>query len=253
MSSHWFYVENDDKIGPVDKEEIISLIKQKKLLSDSYVWTSGFKNWEKLFAVEVFNLYLKENKSKKNDSFDWEAINRSDKIFFIMVGKDRGNKKETLYGPYSLETLVKLYRESRINERSFIWSSGMKNWKILADIDVFENFFGERPPEVAEIERRGAQRRPFIARMLFHNNDRLYEGICRDISLGGMQILVSGFPAQLGEHISFNAHPDNSDYHFVANGEIVRVLQGDQGFSLRFIEISDEAKSAISKYIDGET
>lgn len=247
---HWFYVENNDKVGPIDQDKMVSLIKKGKLNLDSYVWTTGFENWKKLSEVDSLNTYMKEEKD--DDPFDWSGVNPEEKIFYIMVGKDRGNSVDTLYGPYSLEILGKLYRENRINGRSFIWCSGMKNWKILADIDVFEQSFGERPPEIGEVERRAGRRRPFIARMLFHNNSSLYEGICRDISLGGMQVLVSGFPAQLGEQISFNVHPDNSDYHFVASGEVVRVLEGGQGFSFRFIDISDEAKSSITKYINGE-
>ena len=250
MGSHWFYVESDKKVGPLDQEKMIFLIKEKKLTSESYVWTTGFKNWKKLFEVDILNSYLKE--SEDDNSFDWSRIGKGEKVFYVMVGKDRGDSVETLYGPYSLEILGRLYRENRINGHSFIWCSGMKNWRILADIEIFEQSFGERPPEVGEIERRAGQRRPFIARMLFHNDSSLYEGICRDISLGGMQVLVSGFPAQLGEHISFNVHPNNSDHHFVASGEIVRVLEGNQGFSFRFTEISDEAKSSIIKYINGE-
>ena len=201
--------------------------------------------------MDSLNLYLSKGE-KKTHPFNWSRVDRKEKIFFIMTGKDRGSRKEILYGPYSMDVLVKLYQEKRINGRSYIWASGMKNWSILADISIFEECFGEGPPEIEEIERRSAQRRPFVARMFFHNNDLLYEGVCRDISLGGMQILVSGYPARIGEKISFNAHPNNSEYHFVANGEIVRVLK-DQGFSLRFIKLSDEAKSAVIKYIDGES
>lgn len=46
-----------------------------------------------------------------------------------------------------------------------------------------------------------------------------------------------------------NVHPDNSDYHFVARGKVVRILDGDQGFSLRFSGLNDEAKNAINDYI----
>ena len=252
MGAHWFYVENDDKVGPVDQNKIVSLIKERKLSSSSYVWTAGFENWKRLFEVESLSLYLSENNRESNNIFDWRHVNPEEKKFFIMIGKDRGANKETLYGPYSMKTIGVLYKESRVNGRSYIWCSGMQNWKILADIEIFEKSFGETPPEIEEIERRSGSRRPFIARMLFHNDSQLYEGICRDISLGGMQVLVSGFPAQLGEHISLNVHPDNSEYHFVASGEVVRVLEGRQGFSFRFIEVSDQARSAISKYIDGE-
>ena len=35
-----------------------------------------------------------------------------------------------------------------------------------------------------------------------------------------------------------------------AGGKIVRILDGDQGFSLRFIDLSDEAKDSIEAYLE---
>ena len=46
-----------------------------------------------------------------------------------------------------------------------------------------------------------------------------------------------------------NVHPENSDFCFTAQGEIVRILDGNQGFSLRFRNLSQEAQSSIDKYI----
>ena len=37
---------------------------------------------------------------------------------------------------------------------------------------------------------------------------------------------------------------------FVAGGKIVRILEGDQGFSLRFMNLSDEAINSIEDYLD---
>lgn len=245
MSAHWFYVENNKKVGPIPEDKLIELIKIKKLNQNDFVWTKGFPNWKKLNEVDEFESYFLET---EEETFNWKNVKGEDKIFFIMTGKDR-NSRETLYGPYSLNILVKLFREQRINGRSYIWSAGMKNWKIIADVEVFETVFSEKPPQIDDIDRRIHIRKPFIARMLFHDDAKLYEGICRDISLGGMQVLVSGYPGVVGDKISFNVHPDNSAYHFVASGEIVRILEGGQGFSFRFTELSSEAKTAISGYV----
>ena len=94
------------------------------------------------------------------------------------------------------------------------------------------------------------ERKPFVARMLFHDNSEVYEGACRDISVGGMQILVSDFPGEVGEEIALNVHPENGEYCFVAAGKIVRFLDGKQGFSFRFTELSDDAKKVIENYVD---
>lgn len=248
MTTQWFYVEDNDKHGPIEESVLIQMIREKKLTEGHYVWSNGLgSNWKKLYELEEFKKYFKEGEIP----FDWHQVDPDEKIFFIMTGKDR-NSKETLYGPYSINIIARLYKEKRINGRSYIWCSSMKNWEILADIAIFEEAFSEKPPKIEDIERRANPRKPFIARMLFHDNEKLYEGICRDISMGGMQVLVSDFPGGTGDKISFNVHPDNSNYHFVASGEIVRILDGGQGFSFRFTELTDEAKQAINNYIANE-
>ncbi|MBL7665025.1 MAG: PilZ domain-containing protein [Bacteriovoracaceae bacterium] len=105
---------------------------------------------------------------------------------------------------------------------------------------------------MADSDRRSAARKPFVARMFFHDNNQLYEGICRDISIGGMQVLVADYPGNVGDEISLNVHPENSEQHFVASGKIVRMLDKGQGFSFRFTVIETDAIKAIQKYISAE-
>jgi hypothetical protein len=64
-----------------------------------------------------------------------------------------------------------------------------------------------------------------------------------------MQVLTSQFPGKAGDRISINVHPDNTEYHFTAAGIIVRLLEGNQGFSFRFDPLQADAKLAIEKYI----
>lgn len=128
----------------------------------------------------------------------------------------------------------------------------MSNWQPLGEIQDFQEVFEELPPQIDNSERRENERRPFVARMFFHNNEDLYEGLCRDISTGGMQVLMGDSPLEIGTAISINVHPENTEYNFVASGKVVRMLQGGQGFSFRFIDLSEEAKSAIEKYIKSE-
>ena len=88
--------------------------------------------------------------------------------------------------------------------------------------------------------------------MYIKNRKEVFVGICRDISIGGMQVLVDHFPGSVGERISINVHPDNTDYNFVADGNIVRSLEGGHGFSFRFLDLSRESQDAISRYLQSE-
>lgn len=255
MSHKWYYVFAGERKGPVEEEEIISLIQAGKLKDEDYVWRKGFENWMKLALVDELNTQEQEPEMpapiQEEKEVNLAECDKKEKVFFIKTGADRG-KAEVEYGPFSLEILKKLYDENRINGKTFVFSKEMANWKPLADVNGFEEVFEEAPPEIKEEDRRAFRRKPFIARMFIENENTVFEGICRDVSIGGMQVLVDHFPVSPGKRISINAHPENSDYHFTASGEIVRELEGGLGFSFRFINLNEEAVQAINSYIAQE-
>ena len=181
--------------------------------------------------------------------FSWDEYSVEDSIFTIKIGADRGSSFVE-YGPYSMNMIKRLFKEKRISPKTYIFTPGMSNWIFLADIPDYSNLFTGVPPVIEEEQRRLDQRKPFVARMLFHNNSDVFEGICRDISVGGIQVLISGMDVTVGDMINMNVHPTNSDYCFVASGKVVRVLEGKQGFSLRFDDLSKEAYASIGQYIE---
>lgn len=252
----WYYVQGKDRVGPVEEAELGNLLGNGTLNSESFIWTKGFDNWKKFSDVtELAHLLntsseASDSSSPEEKSIDWNSISKSEKIFMIKIGIDRG-AEEVEYGPYSLNELSQAFAEKRINEKTLIFVPGkMNEWGFLADIPVFEEVFNTLPPVIDEIDRRKNSRKPFVARMFFHDEEKLFEGVCRDISIGGLQILVSEFPGSIGDDVTMNVHPDNSDYSFTAKGQIVRLLDGGQGFSLRFMNLSDEAKSSIENYVN---
>jgi len=271
MAESWYYVDGSERVGPVAKSEIEGLFEVGKLNTESYIWTKGYDNWKKISEVDEFSnlgsateddeeeitevitpVEMKVERAEvetDGSDFDFSSIDPDEKRITIKIGLDRGGN-EAEYGPFSLNQLKQAFIEKRINAKTLIFTSGMKDWAFLADLPLYQELFEEMPPVIEETERRTTVRKPFIARMFFHDQHDVFEGVCRDISVGGLQILVSGFPGTVGDTVNLNVHPDNSDYCFVASGKIVRLLDGGQGFSLRFTDISDEAKNSISEYID---
>ena len=258
MADNWYYVHKGNRQGPVEREEINSLISKQELRQEDFVWKKGFDNWKKIEDVTE----LQENFRSPPDSaptsfpaapveeksFSLLSMGQDDRSLFIRIGSDRGGASSD-YGPFSLKQLKQLYKENRINGKTFIFTAGMKDWKIMADLPEYQEVFEELPPVIKESDRRTSTRKPFIARLFVQNNKKLFEGICRDISIGGMQILVDEFKGQAGDKITINVHPENSDYHFAASGVVVRILEGGSGFSFRFQGLSEEAKRAIEKYV----
>jgi hypothetical protein len=288
MTTQWYYVQGSERVGPVSEEEIHQLFGEGTLTRESYVWRKGFDNWRSLDSIEEFgNLgsappEMEEDLAQEEalnppaedldypdlsgasddisaipqmgesddrvPAFDIHAIGFEEKVFSIKVGYDRG-ANESEYGPFSLSQLHRAYSEQRINEKTFIFTPGMTTWVLLGDFERSDEIMGGMPPQITDADRRINVRKPFVARLFFHDNESFYEGICRDISVGGLQILVSNYPCGVGDNVSMNVHPDNSEYHFTASGTVVRVLDGNTGFSLRFEDLSEEAVNAIQGYI----
>ena len=265
MSSGWYYVKNKDRVGPVDDSELRSLFNSGEINLKSYVWKKGFENWEFLESIsELKHTYSADKNNSAHDEIldavddvppnvrkkiDWTTLDHDKKCIFVKIGTDRGEEERTL-GPFSINHLREFYSDSRVNAMTLIFMMGMEDWIYLGEIESFENIFSTLPPKIEEKEKRKDDRKPFIARIFFHDNSDVFEGVCRDISVGGLQVLVSAFPGKLGESISINVHPENSEHGFVASGEIVRVLQGGQGFSLRFKDLTNSSMNAITRYID---
>lgn len=251
----WYYVDGSQKVGPVSFEDILELIDTGELTGESYVWRKSFNDWKMIKDVD--ELQVQKSNSLNDDipekidaiSFNWEEVSDDQKVYSIKIGLDRGESEQE-YGPYSGNLLRKLISEKRINEKTLIFAPGMENWIFLGETPLYEKLSGNIPPIISEKEKRMQIRKPFVARMFFHDNESVFEGICRDISIGGLQILTSAYDGNIGEPISLNVHPDNSDYSFTARGKIVRVLPGGQGFSIRFEDLSQEALDAISSYIN---
>lgn len=256
MSEKWYYVMSGERKGPVGREEIESLYQGGQLNDEDYVWRKGFENWMKIENVEELKADDTEPELPGSEipepiaaqePLDLASFDRGLKAFFIKTGADRG-REEVEYGPFSIDLLKKLYDENRINGKTFVFSKRMKNWQPLADVQGFEQVFEDTPPEIKDEDRRAFLRKPFIARMFIGDEKEVVEGICRDVSIGGMQVLVDNFPIEVGKRVTINAHPENSEYHFTASGEIVRKLEGGLGFSFRFINLNQEAVKAINSY-----
>lgn len=248
MSNDWYFVENGERQGPISKSEVLGFVSSGRINADTYLWTKGMDNWKHL--SEIDELGVAESFDLPNDDLEMTLTSQVDngKTLFIRVGMDRGTPP-TDYGPFDLNMIKKLYKENRINAKTLIYINGMIKFKVLGDFVDFNQVFQEMPPVIAEEDRRAAMRKPFIARMFIQNQARVFEGICRDISIGGMQVLVDQFPGSVGEQIDLNVHPENLEHHFVASGMIVRKLEGGQGFSFRFLDLKDDAKKAIENYL----
>lgn len=112
---------------------------------------------------------------------------------------------------------------------------------------------------------RSAPRRPLVAKILMANQEAVIVAVCRDISVGGMQVLTDRVPGEPGARIKLNVSPAgrggkpgsgegggsrDAIEPFVAEGVIVRILEDGRGFSFRFDRLPESSRKAIEKYIE---
>jgi hypothetical protein len=266
VQTSWYYVLDSERVGPCSEEKLKEVFQGGAIDLESYVWKKGLSDWTQIKNLDELE-HITESESVDSqemttpdipiaapsaisvkEDISWDSIDSNERIFMVKIGVDRsGNESE--YGPFSINILKKSLKENRINGKTFIFTNGMDNWTFLADLPIFERVTDTLPPVITSEERRENVRRPIVARILMHDNQKLFEGICRDLSIGGVQILMADYPAKSGDRITMNIHPDNSAFSFVAIGEIVRVLGGQGGVSLRFVDLDSEAKQNIESLI----
>ena len=251
MADNWYYVQKGNRHGPVALEVVQGLMSKSELRPEDYVWKKGFENWKKIQDVPEIEV-LEPEEDPLTEPLPYRNLGDlkpNERVIFIRTGPDRGDEPAD-YGPFSSQQLKVLFKDGRVNAKTYIFIPGMNDWKMLADFFEYEDLFEQTPPAIPDSERRTSVRKPIIARMFFQNDKKnLYSGLCKDVSLGGMQVLVNNYKGQVGDKIALNVHPQNSDDHFTAEGEIVRLLEGNSGFSFRFYELPKDARQSIERHI----
>ena len=176
-------------------------------------------------------------------------------MYFVFFNK-------TQYGPFTAKELHHLFEAHKLDTSAYLWQTGWPNWKSVNDVPDFSSVAKSAPAKPSKKkqdksviisnrrERRSAPRKPLIARLFVSNDADVVIAVCRDISIGGMQVLTDRMPGEIGSKIKLNVTPAESKNvsGFVAEGEIVRQLEDGRGFSFRFTKLSSDAKKTIESY-----
>jgi hypothetical protein len=212
------------------------------------------------------------------------------KVWYLHFG-------DAQYGPFTRSEIVQVIKSGKVNDvGAYAWCDGMADWDRLENIETFQEFFAAPqkkmpPPAPSQAaveknldekgqktsdsriihedrrfglrvgEKRQAPRRPLVARIMMTQGDLLITAMCRDISIGGMQVLTDKIPGPVGTQLKMNVSSTEGKTDasvgaskiepFVADGVIVRILEDGRGFSFRFNELSTGARRAIETYIQG--
>lgn len=290
LHPQWFVALDDKPLGPMSAKEIYEKVLTQDLSWTHLVWRAGMKEWMRICEVEIFQGVLpKAVAGKKNlelapvkaSSPNSVRANTPPPAPHVNVKNRFLYFNESQFGPFTFDEVDRALRIGKIHGRVFIWQEGFVNWKRLDDVREFEEAVtvsrkvrtqteNAKPAskEVSEphVERRQEKRthprKPLIARIVLAHENRVIVGMCRDISVGGMQVLTELIPEPVGSRIRLNVSPaDEKLKPFVAEGIIVRTFDtpgipghldsGGEGcgFSFRFEKLSKGTQEAIEAFI----
>jgi len=253
--AEWFLAFGEQFRGPFKAEEVYQKLQAGEVTWIDYVYREKEGQWIRLADQPVFKVLQSEPPKPKPTVAapppPPKKVEEEIKWFLFQ------NDAQT--GPYPTSELKRLIGAGQVDASAYVWQEKFADWKPFSEVAELK----APPPPLAQAvppaaspvpapkDQRAAPRKPLVAQTYITNHSQVVTGICRDISVGGMQVLTDQIPGTVGTSIRLNVTPpqDTGLKPFVAEGVIVRVLEDHRGFSFRFTQISNEAKQAIESYI----
>jgi hypothetical protein len=279
QTSQWFIALGKSWIGPLTASDVYAKVVSQEVSWAHYVWRKGQKNWQRICDTPPFEAAVPHQPSK---AVQTEVAEHSRKVEVKKAAppappqEDDVDQKvwylyfnETQFGPFSFSEVEENIASGKINARVFAWRDGMAGWERLEKVAAFQKKLKGAVPvvrpalarseTVKKIDKRGTPRKPMLARIFLSNDREIAVAVCRDISIGGMQVLTDKIPGEVGSRIKLNVSPAKDEKGkktefkaFVAEGTIVRMLEDGRGFSFRFSRLTDTARRSIESYIESK-
>jgi hypothetical protein len=287
----WYVVVGKQPTGPISTFELNEKIQSRVFSWVDYGWKKGLPTWKRLCDIEDLRALMPQGPAPEfQKQFKVEpAAQSSTKSPAHVISKGSSRRtavkpsvkqvdprsarpsedqpesdqepriwylyyNHSQYGPFHQREILRGISVGKINAHVHAWCKGMDNWEKLSQLPAFESLKSKRPDKS---EKRQSLRRPMVAQVMMSDEETVIVGVCRDISVGGLQVLADKVPAPVGSNLKMNISPPNGRgpkefAPFVAEGVIVRVLEDGRGFSFRFTKLSDAARKSIEQYIHEE-
>lgn len=129
QAEEWYYVRESQSAGPFTLEQMIERIRDAQIKEETLVWKAGMADWQKLKDTELKE-YLPTPDVKPE----------GDQWYFV----DANNKQN---GPYTVEQMKGLIQAHQIYGNTFVWKTGMADWKRLKDTELASYVMPEAPKQ----------------------------------------------------------------------------------------------------------
>lgn len=244
----WFVSLGEISVGPIRASEVYERIMKGEVSWAHFIWKEGFAEWQRVCDVPDFQVAVPQAPAvkPKGQPPSPPKPEAPVKEWFVYFN-------DSQYGPFFQDEVLGMLKARKVDGSSFVWKDGMSDWQKISDVGFFTDSVPEPLPDAANKEKRKTVRRPLIARVMIVEGSKVHVGMCRDISVGGMQVLSSFVPEYSGIRLKLNiSSPDVTQpafEAFVAEGAVVRILDDRRGFSFRFENLSAHAKTIIERVI----
>jgi hypothetical protein len=220
----WFLYYSDTQFGPFTKDEIARFLKIGRIHGRVHAWRNEMENWDRLDNIPSFQEMLAGIESE------------------LPKAPKEPPALPPAFTPDKAKPKLKEVRRPKPELMKL--EKGAKGRAAHAQA------------KAVELEQRKTPRAPLVAKIIMAAGEAVSVALCRDISIGGMQVLTDNLPGQVGAKIKMNVSMTGGGPGgkrigpFTAQGVVVRILEDGKGFSFRFEKLGDSARKAIEQYID---
>ncbi|MCB0394587.1 MAG: DUF4339 domain-containing protein [Bdellovibrionales bacterium] len=275
-----FYVSmNGQEFGPWAIGEIKDRMAKGEIQLTDYVYDEAKQDWVLILECSAIADSMKAHKPKapptkrrglaEDEGDDTAAFNERTVVaqaketphgdaveeWFVLKWDNR-------YGPFTYSDLIRMLQEKTVFEFDYVWKTGMETWHRIAERPEF------KPDKVRELAkgesksvsdlffRRRHLRTKYNGSIIIHDNSKVWKGESFEMSEGGAGIVMHNAMLLPGQTVYVHFKPGDNVPPFNAVCEIVnkKYVKGVKdrsaplSYGIKFININQEAKSAIKKF-----
>ena len=256
----WYIRKGQDLSGPFTTKGLRQEIESRKFVATDRVWMPGSEiEWQELRTIEefldLFKVANAETVLLEVDEDEATVIDQSrpkpqNQVVWYLQFKDGRT------GPFTVSELSTVLQFKDLTPPVYCWRTGWKDWKPVGEVEELSQSRSSPNPKVKKAvdavdEKRGNKRSPLMATVSLVGEKARVIGICRNISLTGMQVLGSLIPGGVGTNHSFEVFPSLKSHvrSFRVSGTIVRILKDRPGFAMKFSPLSREVQEALKRLL----
>lgn len=148
-------------------------------------------------------------------------------------------------GPYDFLGIIRMLQDRSLYEFDFVWNKNMESWERVAERPEFSSdslrlLLASDSPEILNVFfRRRHPRVDFSTRVIIHDNRKIWNSKCIEVSMGGAGIKIPSSILAPGDVIFLHFNESNELPAFNAVGHIV---------SRQFVPGTEKRSSVPVKY-----